>query len=153
MPFFSQGLASALMKFISGSSCPFARTGTEKVGNPLQAHSFHSGVSHFCQPPILAISGVEIEIILLAEINQESPFMTVDIFGSEISMTCLIQPDSTGAENTSVLKQHGSCLACQNVNHISQSLSNLSCDPCMSSVLPASGLEQCRSRARSLRRQ
>lgn len=32
-----------------------------------------------------------------------------------------------------------SCPACQNVSHISKSLSNVYCDCCMSSVLPASG--------------
>lgn len=71
--------------------------------------------------------------------------MTVDTFGcwdlNDLPYSAWLS-DSTGAENTSVLKQHGSCLACQNVSHISQSLSNLSCDRCMSSVLPASGLEQ-----------
>lgn len=115
---------------------PLCLPGAEKVDNPLPAHSFHSGVNHFCQSPILTISGVEIEI-LFEEINQEIIFMTVDIFGCwdlndlPYSAWLIVQ----GQKTTWVL----SCLPeCQ--PHFPKPLK--SCDCCMSSVLPASGLEQ-----------
>lgn len=157
MPFFSQVLTSALMKFISGSSClqlsdcPFPCQ-EEKMRNPLKAHIPCLGTNSFHPSAILNFSGTKIEIMLSQETNH-FPFMVLTSLAAEISVpapACL--SDSTGAKSTSVLRQHGAVLpARMSITFPKASqiyLGPVACLQCCQHLV----LEQ-RSRARSLGRQ
>lgn len=135
------------MKFVSGSSClqlsdqPFPCQEQKRQTICFKPTSPVQGWTVFISLPYSVFSGTEIEIMLSWEINR-FPFMAVDIFGCWDLGTCPCMTvwQYRGKKHTSAQTTWG-CLACQNGNHISKSLSNPSCDCCMSSVLWSGGAE------------